>query len=350
MRKTFIILSVIAIAGIGLAGNILNYSGTPLTLKIPAGWPKPQNIFANNPLTEEGFELGRKLFYDGSLSRNGQFACASCHQQFSAFSNREHQFSHGFENSFTTRNAPPLFNLAWMKAFNWDGGANHIEVQALVPLTATNEMAGNLDSALAKIRKDTAYKRMFTEAFGSSLINSQRMLKALAQFTGSLISSDAKYDKVKRGQDTFTVSEEKGYRIYKANCSACHTEPLFTDGSYRNNGLAMNSYLCDLGRMNITGKSGDSLKFKVPSLRNIEVSFPYMHDGRIYTLSHVIDHYTHDVLQSKTLDSVLMKKIVITESEKLDLQNFLYTLTDTSFLKNPRYAAPKNAKLLRSVD
>ena len=140
---------------------------TWLVFTIPAGWPKPaNNIFANNRLSEEGFQLGRKLFYDGRLSKDGNFACASCHQQFASFSTYDHDFSHGFNNAFTTRNAPALFNLAWMPVLHWDGSINHIEVQPLAPITNIKEMAENIDSVLKKIKRDTAYRRMFKAAFG----------------------------------------------------------------------------------------------------------------------------------------------------------------------------------------
>ena len=140
---------------------------TYLDFKIPDGWPKPPtDIFAKNRLSEEGFQLGRKLFYDGRLSKDGNFPCASCHQQFAAFTNYEHDFSHGFNNSLTQRNAPPLLNLAWMTEFQWDGGVNHIEVQPLTPMTASNEMAEKIDSILIKLRKDTAYLRLFKAACG----------------------------------------------------------------------------------------------------------------------------------------------------------------------------------------
>src|ERR1700710_105687 len=133
------------------------YKPTYLKFEIPKGWPKPaKDIFANNPLTEQGFQLGRKLFYDGRLSKDGNFACASCHQQFAAFATYDHDFSVGFHDQFTTRNAPPLFNLAWATLFHWDGGVNHLEVQALSPMTAANEMGENIDSVLQKLRKDTA--------------------------------------------------------------------------------------------------------------------------------------------------------------------------------------------------
>jgi cytochrome c peroxidase len=314
---------------------------TPLQLKIPNGWPQPpKNIFANNPLTEEGFQLGRKLFYDGRLSKDGNFACATCHQQFAAFATYDHEFSHGFHDQFTTRNAPPLFNLAWSPSFDWDGGVNHLELQALSPMTAPNEMAENIDAVLQKLRMDTGYQRMFKAAFGSSLINTQRMLKALAQFTGSLVSSDSKYDKVKRGTDTFNVAEQRGYELFKARCNTCHKEPLFTDYSIRNNGLPINDFLKDYGRMRITGNPADSLKFKVPSLRNVSVTFPYMHDGDLYSLYKVIDHYSKGIQQSATLDSSLRKGIPFTEQEKTDIVFFLHTLNDTTFEKNKRFSQP----------
>jgi cytochrome c peroxidase len=318
------------------------YKPTYLTFFIPKGWPKPAtSIFAKNPLTEEGFQLGRKLFYDGRLSKDGNFSCASCHQQFGAFSTFDHDFSHGFNNSFTTRNAPPLFNLAWMKEMHWDGAINHIEVQPLAPITASNEMGETLENVLKKLKADTGYKRMFAAAFGASAINSQKMLMALAQFTGSIQSYNSKYDKVKRGDDTFTISEQYGYNTFKAKCNVCHTEPLFTDNTFKNNGLPINVQLQDKGRMGITGNNADSLKFKVPSLRNISLSAPYMHDGRMYSLSKIIEHYRSGInINQPTLDTFLKNRIAITNQEKVDLISFLYTLTDTTFTHNKRYAPP----------
>ncbi|HMU10772.1 MAG TPA: cytochrome c peroxidase [Ferruginibacter sp.] len=313
---------------------------TWLEFKIPQGWPKPAtDIFAKNRLSEEGFQLGKKLFHDGRLSKDGNFPCASCHQQFGAFASYDHDLSHGYNNTFTTRNAPGLFNLAWMPKFHWDGGVNHIEVQPLSPITAPNEMAENLDSVLRKLRKDTAYPKLFKAAFGTTEINSQRMLKALAQFTGSIVSANSKYDKVQRGEATFTPGELNGYNFFKANCAACHKEPLFTDYSFRNNGLAASPYLKDQGRMKITGNKADSLKFKVPSLRNVMLTFPYMHDGRFYSLGAVIDHYRTGIITTQpTLDSLLIKRIAISNREKNELIYFLNTLTDTVMTRNPRFA------------
>jgi cytochrome c peroxidase len=316
--------------------------GTPLTLKIPAGFPRPDYTFQNNPLTEEGFELGRKLFYDGNLSADGNFPCASCHQQFAAFSTYEHPFSHGYNNSFTTRNAPALFNEAWQKEFHLDGGINHIEVQPLAPLTAHNEMNETIENVVNKIKNDTSYTRMFKRAFGDKEVTSQRILKALAQFTCSLVSANSKYDKVMRGEATFLSYEQTGYELFQEHCSTCHKEPMFTDYSYRNIGLPVDPTIKDVGRMRITNNPADSLKFKVPSLRNVAVSPPYMHDGRFWFLSNCINHYRTGIQLSPTLDSSLQKGIQLTDVEVQDLIAFLRTLTDTAFITNPRFADPEH--------
>ena len=347
MKKSIIILLVCMTGSLFMISARMQEPNGPinptwLEFKIPLGWPRPPvDIFAKNRLSEQGFQLGRKLFYDGRLSKDGNFPCASCHQQFAAFANYEHDLSHGFNNSFTKRNAPALFNLAWMTSMHWDGAINHIEVQPLAPLTAPNEMAENLDSVLRKLKKDTAYPRLFRAAFGTAEINSQRMLKALAQFVGSIISSDSKYDRVKSGRAEFTYNELNGYNIFKSKCAGCHKEPLFTDNSFRNNGMAMNKYTNDAGRMNISGRPEDSLKFKVPSLRNVALTYPFMHDGRFFSLAQVIDHYISGIqLDQPNLDSLLKKRIPITTREKDNLIYFLYTLTDTSLVKNTRFSQP----------
>lgn len=311
-----------------------------IELQVPPGWPKPPtDIFAKNKLSEQGFQLGKKLFYDGQLSKDGYVSCASCHQQFAAFGTYDHDLSHGVNDQHTTRNAPPLFNLAWMSRLHWDGGINHIEVQPLSPLTSPVEMAETLQHVLAKLKQDTSYAPYFKAAFGTPEITSQRMLKALAQFTGSIVSANSKYDKVMRGEAKFTYSEENGYALFKANCASCHKEPLFSDYSFRNNGLEINTFLNDKGRMTITGNPKDSLKFKVPSLRNVMVSFPYMHDGRFYSLQAVLDHYTSGIQTSQpTLDTLLLKPIVLSKTQKNELIYFLGTLTDTTVTKSKRFA------------
>lgn len=313
---------------------------TPVSFTVPEGFPKPSFDFSGNPLTKEGIELGRKLFYDGILSQDGNFPCASCHQQFAGFATFDHDLSHGFDNAFTTRNAPGLFNLAWQTSFHHDGGINHLEVQALAPLIAKNEMAETVENVIKKLKGDAQYRQMFQKAFGDDDINSQRMLKAITQFELTLVSANSKWDKVKKGQAQFTEYEQRGYAIFQAKCNSCHTEPLFSDNSFRNNGLAVNTFLNDHGRMGITGKSEDKGKFKVPSLRNVELTFPYMHDGRYYTLETVMEHYNSRIVPSGNLDPLLLNGIKLSRAEVVDIVAFLKTLTDQEFIKDPRFAQP----------
>lgn len=323
------------------SGNDNNGKPHPLTLSIPSGFPAVQYSFANNPLTEEGFQLGRKLFYDGILSKDGNFPCASCHQQFAAFCTYDHPLSHGFNNTFTTRNAPGLFNLAWNKEMMWDGGITNIELQPLAPITGPHEMAEDVNNDVKKLQASSDYQRMFKAAFGDETINSQRMLYALTQYMVSLVSADSKYDKVKAGKATFTSDEQNGYTIFQAKCESCHTEPLFTDHSFRNVGLTVDPYLQDIGRMKITNNPADSLKFKVPSLRNVYLTEPYGHDGRFASIGEVIDHYNSGVVQSPTLDPSLKNGIPINFVEKYYLEQFLKTLSDSTFIQNQRFAQPQ---------
>lgn len=344
--KIKVIISLLLLMGTGLLlisstkdDGFGPYAPTPIKFLIPKGFPQPANdIFSKNKLTEEGFQLGKTLFYDTRLSKDGTVSCASCHQPFAAFSTFDHDLSHGIGDKLTTRNAPALMNLAWMTAYHWDGGINHIEVQPLSPLTAPNEMGQSLDTVLRFLNSDTAYRRLFKQAFGNSTATSQKMLKALAQFTGSLVTANSKYDRVKNGLDSFSRFEQRGYQHFKVHCASCHQEPLFTDNSFRNNGRALNRF-ADKGRMVITGLPEDSLKFKVPSLRNIQLTYPYMHDGSIFSVPQVIDHYIK-VSANPTggLDSNLRKPIKLTNLQKNELTYFLYTLTDTSFTKSKRFA------------
>lgn len=312
-----------------------------LDFPIPAGFPTPQYSFTGNPLTKEGFELGRKLFYDGRLSKDGNFPCASCHQQFAAFATLDHPLSHGFNNQFTLRNAPGLFNMAWNKEFHWDGGINNIEVQPLAPITAPNEMAEDINNVINKLKADNIYPKMFTAAFGDETINSQRMLFAITQFVNSMVSANSKYDKVKQGKAAFTQAEQNGYALFQSKCATCHTEPLFTDNSFRNNGIPVDPYINDYGRMRITNKKEDSLKFKVPSLRNVALTFPYGHDGRFSSITSVLDHYSSGIQNGPTLDPLLKNKIPLTNFDKFYLLEFLKTLSDSSFISDKRFAQPE---------
>lgn len=342
MKKLLCILLVGVIA-VGLMeacrkSDVAKPDTQPLTLNIPQGWPQPQDFFSANPLTQQGFDLGKKLFYDGRLSKDGNFPCASCHQQFAGFATFDHTLSHGFDNQFTTRNAPGLFNLAWYKEFHWDGGINHLDVQPLAPITAPNEMAETVENVIAKLKADPTYPKMFKAAFGTEQINSQLMLRALSQFMGMMVSSNSKYDRVMRGQSNFTEAEMRGYKLFQANCASCHKEPLFTDQSYRNTGLPMDPSLKDEGRKRITRLSADSLKFKVPSLRNVMVTAPYGHDGRFFSVGAVIDHYRFNVVNGPTTDPLVKNKINLDIFAKNDLIIFMRTLTDSSFLADRRFS------------
>jgi cytochrome c peroxidase len=314
---------------------------TPLSFKTPAGFPEPVYKFNGNALTVQGFELGRKLFYDGRLSKDGNFPCASCHQQFAAFATFDHDLSHGFNNQFTLRNSPGLFNMAWLKEMHWDGGIAHIEVQPLAPITAPNEMAEDINNVINKLKADSDYRVMFKKAFGDEEINSQRMLKAITQFVGSIVSAESKYDRVKRSEASFTTDESNGYEIFKQKCASCHVEPLFTDFSFRNSGLAVNPTLNDYGRMRITNKKEDSLKFKVPSLRNVMLTSPYGHDGRFFGIPNVLEHYNSGIQDGPTLDPLLKNKIPLSVLDRFYIRQFLFTLTDSSILKDKRFAEPQ---------
>ncbi|WP_132056020.1 cytochrome-c peroxidase [Pseudocnuella soli] len=311
---------------------------TPVSFDIPQGFPKPEYDFAGNPLTKEGIELGKKLFYDGILSADGNFPCASCHQQFAAFATFDHDLSHGFNDAFTTRNAPGMFNLAWRKEFHHDGGILNLETQPLAPLTAKNEMAETVDNVVRKLRASTKYPSLFAAAFGDAEINSQRMLKALAQFVVTMVSANSKYDKMKRGEATFTQFEQAGYTVFQSKCATCHQEPFFTDGSFRNNGIGLNPFLKDGGRIRITGNAADSMKFLVPSLRNVALTFPYMHDGRFTSLQQSIEHYRSGIKQTPNLDPSLQLGIALTNSDIVNLTAFLKTLTDSSFISDKHFA------------
>ena len=311
---------------------------TPLSFTVPKGFPAQHYQFNNNPLTQEAFDLGKKLFYDGRLSKDGNFPCGSCHQQSAAFATFDHDLSHGFNNQFTTRNAPGLFNMAWHKEMHWDGGINHIEVQPLAPITAPNEMAEDINNIIKKLQGDAKYRQMFKAAYGDETINSQRMLLSLTQFVSLMVSGDSKYDRVKAGKATFNINEENGYKIFQAKCASCHKEPLFTDFSYRNTGLKLNASLKDLGRMRITNRREDSLKFKVPSLRNLFQTFPYGHDGRFTSINHVLEHYSTGIQDSPTVDSLLKNKIPLTANEKFFLIQFFGALTDSTFINDKRFA------------
>lgn len=339
MNKNIFILAF----GILIFG-ILSFSKsyfTPIYIEIPKNWPKPVYDFKNNPLTEEGFQLGRQLFYDPILSKDNTISCGSCHLQATGFTHVDHDLSHGIDGKIGTRNSLTLQNLAWSKNFMWDGGINHLDVQAIAPITSEVEMNETLENAITKLQKSDKYVALFEKAFGTKKITGQLTLKAISQFVVSLTTSNSKYDKVLRKHEKFTEMEQKGYKLFQKHCTSCHKEPLLTNDSFKNNGLPIDKDLKDLGRMKITQNSKDSLLFKVPTLRNIEFTFPYMHDGRFKTLTEVVKHYNSGIQKSTTLSKELAQPMNLSDNERTELVAFLKTLTDKTFLFNTKYAYPK---------
>ncbi len=308
---------------------------------VPATWPAPYYNFKKNPLSPQKIELGRVLFYDPVLSKNNTISCASCHSSYTAFTHVDHSLSHGIDDKIGTRNSPVLINLAWQKTFMWDGAINHLDMQALAPISNSLEMDEKIENVVKKLQASKRYPGLFYKAYGDSIITGEHVLKSISQFMLTLVSSNSKYDSVMNLKAEFTSQEKNGYLIFKKNCSSCHTEPLFTNNEFENNGLALDATLNDYGRMKISLNKSDSLKFKVPTLRNVEFSYPYMHDGRFKKLSDVIKHYTSGINKSKTLSGKLQQPIVLSSNEKVDLVAFLLTLTDRQFLFNQKYAYPK---------
>lgn len=338
---TLLLLVGLAISLAYLVGSCRKQEGREelnwMEQSIPQGFPQPLYYFQGNPLSEEGFELGRKLFYDGILSLDGNFPCSSCHQQIGAFGTYEHDRSHGYNGSHTLRNAPALFNLAWQKQFHWDGEFDSFLREAEQPITGHIEMAESFSGVIRKLQADPEYREMFRRVFRTPHIRPELVLKALAQFTGNIVSGNSKYDRYLRGEASFTAQEMNGYQLFQANCASCHPAPLFTDNTFHNIGLPVDDHLEDFGRMRITNNSADSLLFKTPTLRNVYISSNYMHDGRFNTLAQCINHYRSGVQQGPTLDPLLINGIELTNSEVTDLALFLRALTDSSIITNPRY-------------
>jgi cytochrome c peroxidase len=311
---------------------------TPFGFQVPEHFPAPHYTFGKNVLTKEGFELGRRLFFDPLLSRNNSISCGSCHAQVHAFADHGTALSFGVDNRIGPRNSMPMFNLAWHTSFMWDGGINHIEMVPVAPITNPVEMDESLLNVLQKLREHPTYPALFEQAFGTKEINDQRLLWALAQYSAMLISANAKYDKVKQGKASFTMEEERGYQLFRQFCNDCHREPLFSDFSFRNNGLAPTSH--ELGRMLVTQREEDHNKFKVPSLRNLNFTHPFMHDGRFFTLHEVLDHYATGIHDAENVDPLVKNGILLDEHQRSDLIRFLQTLNDFDFIGNPMIAEP----------
>lgn len=308
----------------------------------PSHFPEPVYKFQENPLTPDGVALGKTLFYDALLSKDNTVSCGSCHQQSAGFTQHGHPLSHGINDLLTKRNSMPLFNMAWATDFGWDGGVHHLDLFPVSPLQNPAEMDETLPNVLEKLRKTNSYPALFEKAFGTTEINSERFLKALSQFMLTMVSANSRYDQwVRKEGASLSETEQEGLALVQQKCTPCHEGVLFSDFKYRNNGLptAVNT---DVGRCDITLLDEDRYKFKVPSLRNLAYTAPYMHDGRMATLEQVLDHYASGVEQSPTLDPALIKNgqkgIPLSTEEKQKITAFLNTLNDEAFISDARFA------------
>ena len=332
---------------------------TPYTLAVPAGFPSPV-VPADNPLTVEGIALGRQLFYEKALSSTGTMACGSCHQQSKAFTDGK-ALAVGVDGVANSRGAMSLANVAWSTALQWDGAFTTLEAQAQHPIENAPEMHQSLAVGAARLQATDTYPALFRAAFGTRTITNDLVLKALAQFERTLVSAGSRYDQFRTTRTGFSADELAGLQLYTthiapgivrgAECFHCHTQPLMSsayEGKFFNNGLDLT--FADAGRGAITGLAADQGKFVAPSLRNIALTAPYMHDGRFQTLQAVLDHYSdHVQMASPNLDNNLIQGINnppfgthmdLTATEKRQVLAFLLTLTDSAFVQNPAFAAP----------
>jgi len=346
MKKTIIIIGILVLIWACKKGEDQLTELIPEFVS-PSNFPNPTYDFTRNTITKDGFELGKRLFFDAQLSRNNTIACASCHIQSAAFTHHGHDVSHGIDDRLGIRNPMPIMNMAWQREFFWDGGVFDLDLSAVNAITNPVEMDETVPNVLKKLRAHREYPSLFKKAFGTAEITDALFFKALSQYMLMAVSSNSKYDRVIRKEHgyIFTEQEQKGYIFYQKNCSSCHAEPLFTNRSYRNNGLAPNR-VNDTGRDSVTLNPADRYTFKVPSLRNISYTAPYMHDGRFLTLNRVIEHYRNGMVDSPTLDPVFRKAdgtlgIKMTDEERDDLIAFLKTLDDRDFVTNRLLAAPE---------
>lgn len=328
---------------------LVNPNATAYDLQIPPFFP-PMTIPENNPLTVEGVELGRHLFWETRLSGDNTMSCGTCHKPELAFA-EETQFSTGIFGDVGNRNAMALINMGWATSFFWEGRVETLEDQVGDPIMNPIEMHETFENLLSELEEDDVYPQMFEAAFGSIDITEDRVRRALSSFIRTMISGTSKFDLERIQMYEYTASEQRGYDLYLteggepnfgADCFHCHGfgSSQFTDYTFRNNGL--DSIFLDPGRMAVTGDPLDEGKFKVPTLRNVELTGPFMHDGRFATLEEVIEHYNSGLVQSPTLDPFMKFEngLQLTDQDKEDLLNFLKCLTDPDFTTNADFSDP----------
>jgi len=309
----------------------------------------------DNILTRDGVQLGRMLFYEKDLSRTATMSCATCHDPNTAFSDTN-RFSLGVTGQVGTRQAMAIFNLAWNdNGFFWDGRSNLLRHQSLIPIQDPIEMDESLENVVSKLQARSMYRTQFQNAFGTDQIDTNLISLALEQFMHSIVSNQSKYDDYIAGNATLTAQEERGRVLFfneytpafpsvsGADCQHCHGGANFENDRYMNNGLDADAQFTDIGREMVTGLASDRAKFKVPSLRNIELTPPYMHDGRFKTLEEVVDHYDQ-VTNSSTMAPEFLQQLPnglqLSQADKDALVAFLKTLTDPNLATNPDYSNP----------
>lgn len=330
------------------------YDSTPYHLEF-GNLPNP-NIPLDNPLTVQGVKLGRMLFYETKLSRTGTMSCASCHVQSTGFSDTN-RFSIGVRGLPGGRQAMAVVNMLWNNnEFFWDGRAHLLRDQSLKPIEDHLEMDISLQAVVGRLKLDKEYVNQFEKAFGSKEITSHKMSLAMEQFMNTIISYNSKYDKVERGEATYTASEQRGRDLFfteynaffpnqsGADCAHCHSGTNFENDEYMNNGLDSDQNFADMGREKVTNNPSDRAKFKVPTLRNIELTPPYMHDGRFQTLEEVVNHYNERLVHSSTIDPALENTratgLFLDAQDKADLVAFLKTLSDYELVNDQRFSSP----------
>ncbi|MFZ1496801.1 MAG: cytochrome c peroxidase [Saprospiraceae bacterium] len=338
MKKIEIILFIVALLVFSCGKDDFVPEVSPYSLVRPDYFPEITYPIENNPISKEGFELGKKLFNDPRLSLDNSIACSNCHVKGVAFTDPQHNPSIGIFNQLGTRNAPMIANMAFQKEFLWDGGVSHLDFVPVFAIENQKEMGEELSHVVYKLNNIPEYAPLFKAAFPEiDTITSPYMLQALSQYMLLLVSDKAKYDRVQKGEAVFTTRELSGKAVFDQKCAACHSGAVFTNFKYMNNGL--DSVSMDVGRELISAQASDLGKFKVPSLRNIMLTAPYMHDGRFETIDEVLEHYKSGVKLSSTLASELSNLgqigIPLSDDEIDDLKIYLETLTDYEFISNP---------------
>lgn len=342
IRVNIVLILLISVVACEKQETIETQAGlTPYALLVPTGFP-PMVIPTDNPMTIEGVALGKKLFFDPILSGNNTMSCATCHMQKFGFSDSTNQFSTGIDGLKGPRNAMPIINLGWASNFFWDGGAANLESQVVGPIQNPLEMHQDIAGAVAELNAHPEYPAMFKKVYGGDVVTTSMLMRAIAQFERTLISGNSKYDQYLKGKYTLTPAENRGMNLFtdpkKGDCNHCHVlGGTFTDFEYRNTGL--DSIAVDKGRELITLKVPDRGRFKTPTLRNIAVTGPYMHDGRFKTLLECVEHYNTGFKYTQNLDPNLENSVKgrMNSAEMNDIVAFLQTLTDDDFLTNPAF-------------